>query len=168
MPKIVVITGPPASGKSTLTVKLAENSKKGVAINVDEMRHMIKGGYIAPWKKSAQAQKQKELAIKNTCLIAKNFYKTGFDIFIDDVITSKKEVNIYKKLLPTKFELFLILPKKEVLLKRDSARTERMGKRAEELHDIFDSIKSKYNWTIIDSSNLSIEETITKINTSQH
>ncbi len=90
MVKVFIITGPPASGKSSVSQRLAEMSKNGAVINVDEIRHMIKGGYSAPWNNNRTAEKQKELAIRNACSLANNFIENGIDVFIDDVVTKGK------------------------------------------------------------------------------
>ena len=42
MPQIYIITGPAGVGKSTISRKLAENSKKSVLIEGDEIYHHVK------------------------------------------------------------------------------------------------------------------------------
>jgi predicted kinase len=165
MAKIAIITGPPGSGKTTVSKKLAETSTKGAVISVDEIRHMIIGGYRKAWLKDKESEEQKILAIKNTCLLAKNFLEQGIDVFIDDVVTSESSLSLYKKLLNTNFSIFLLLPSKEVLIKRDASRPEEaiMGKRAIELHEVFSSAKDKLNWQVIDTTSLSLEDTVREI-----
>ena len=165
MPKVVIVTGPPGSGKTTITNSLAEKVKKGAVINVDDIRHIIKAGYVQPWLNVREAKEQKKLAILNACNLAINFLKSGIDIFIDDVVVSEDSVKLYKKLFAgNKIHFFLLLPSKDVLIKRDISRDEgTMGKRAIELYDIFKAAKNKLDWYIIDNTFLTIKETTDKI-----
>ena len=161
MQKVIIITGPPGSGKTTISNILATSVKKGAAIHVDDLRSMIKAGYENPWTKNEEAKKQLLLAATNACTIAKNFIENGCDVFIDDVVLSEEMQDAYIKILGEKTNFFLLLPPKEILLKRDSSRNpgEVMGKRAEELHNKFTAKKKHNTWKIIDNSHQTPKET---------
>ena|SRR3989344_5091639 len=162
MPKIIVITGPPGAGKTTISMKLAEKAPKGVAISADRIRKMVKGGYTLPWLKTREAKDQRRLVTNNICDITKNSTDLGFDVFIDDVLPKKDLIEDYKKSLGEDIELFLILPSEEMLIKRLREREEEeiMFVRTKELREAFFLNKDKIDWTIIDNSFLTIEETI--------
>lgn len=159
--KICIITGPCASGKSTIARTLAEEIKKSVYIDVDNIREMIKNGYANPFTYKGESKKQIQLGIKNTCQIANNFLKAGFNVFIDDVLEREGEIKIYEKFLNKKPTIFLLLPCKKILKKRDKQRNknQQMGKRALELHDILSKVKEKREWYILDTTNQTINQT---------
>jgi adenylate kinase family enzyme len=162
-PFICIITGPAGAGKTTVSDRLAKLFDKSARINVDEMRSMIKSGYVRPYPHTSEAKKQIKLANKATCQLAKNFVSNGFNVFIDDVVLANSLKAYCKSFEAYSVHMFLLLPKKEVVIKRDTGRRKDqiIGERAIELHDKFSKIKS--NWHIIDSSTHTVKQTVTEI-----
>ncbi len=164
MKKIVcLITGPPGAGKSTICEKLCEKFSKAVRIDVDYLRHMIRNGYVAPFPKTKESDKQISLATENACILANNFLKSEFNVFIDDVVVSKEKLDTYYKLI-NNLIVFVLFPKESILVKRDKSRGENaMNERALELHKEFNKIINDRKWHILDSSNHDIEQTLEEI-----
>jgi adenylate kinase family enzyme len=163
--KICIITGPCGSGKSTIAKKLANDIPNSVFLEVDILREMIKNGGVAPFPYRGEAKKQIHLSMKNSCILAKNFSNSGFNVFIEDVLEKKDIIDYYKENLKGA-KIFLILPNKKILKKRDASRKkiDVMGKRALELHNIFTSmLKKEKRWIVMDNSNESKKETTKKI-----
>lgn len=159
-PKIVILTGPAGAGKSTVGKILANKLENSVVVSTDELRHFVKRGYVVPWQKEGRFQLN--LGAENACLLAKNFYKNGFNVFLDDVICLEERMNIYKKLLKKEKPIFIVLlPAKDVLSKRDLERGEwAMKEKALRHHDLFSEfIKKEKKLIVIDSSQQTPEET---------
>tara|TARA_Y100000310_G_scaffold89035_1_gene86162 strand:+ start:1076 stop:1600 length:525 start_codon:yes stop_codon:yes gene_type:complete len=159
---VCIITGPCGAGKSTLARYLAKGTKRSVHIDVDHLRDMIKNGCANPTIYTGESKKQVDLATKNTCDLANNFLKNRFNVFIDDILERKQQVIDYTKGLKNyNLHIFLLLPNKEVLAKRDIGRNKEnvMGKRALELHDIFTKRMPEERWHVLDTSNHSLEQT---------
>jgi len=160
MPNIVILTGPPGAGKSTVNEILANKVPNSAIVSCDILRHMVKNGYAD--RKSKSWEKQCDLGAENTLLLAKNFYKKGFNVFLDDIICSKEGVDNYLNALKgNNIKIFLLLPNKEIVAKRDLERGEfAMKERALELHKKFEDFsKDEKRVIVIDSSNQTPEET---------
>jgi guanylate kinase len=161
---ICLITGPMGAGKSSTAKALAEKFEKGAYIKVDHVRKMIIGGYIDPGKEGFNIQEN--LGTKNTCALANNFLEAGFNVFIDDVI-GKEKLQRFAELLPGQtLKVFLLLPSTEAMLERFHGRggaTEALEERTRRLHDQFTLRKNEVDWKVIDSSNLTLKETVEEI-----
>jgi guanylate kinase len=158
-PIVCLITGPAGAGKSTVSHALAERFEKSAVVTVDSLRNSIIGGKVKPWPHSEEVDRQMALAAKNACLLANNFWDSGFSVIIDDVI-GRKLLNQYKDSFPN-IKTFLLLPSVDALLNRFDNRGDNtdLRKRTEELYQKFTSRKDELDWVVIDSSNQTVEET---------
>jgi len=166
-PYVCILTGPCGAGKSTIAKTLAESTKRGVYIDVDSFReNIVLNGVVSPVSYRGESKKQTDLFTKTASDMATNFLNAGFNVFIDDVLERKQQIVDYIKYLkPYKPELFLLLPNKKVLARRDKCRTNenQMGARALELHDIFTKRIPEENWHVLDTSGHSVKDTIKEI-----
>jgi guanylate kinase len=166
-PIVCIITGPCGAGKSTISKSLAKQIKKSAYIDVDILRdRMVRNGGVSPFFYKGESKKQIDLAIKNTSDLTNNFLKAGFNVFIDDVLERKQQVKNYlKNIKSPRVYVFLLLPNRDVLKKRDSKRKKEdiMGQRALDLHDIFTKRIPEENWHVLDTSNHITKETETEI-----
>ena len=95
---IIIISGTPAAGKSSVSKALAEKFPKSVYIPVDDLRAMVIAGNIAPW--DDKFGEQYKLIEKNFLAMTKNFLEEGFVVIIDDVI-GDEQVKKYQKMFIT-------------------------------------------------------------------
>ena len=87
MNKIVLLTGAPASGKTTITRMLAEHSPKSIHIQVDQLREMMVSGIHLPGRGgwSDEATRQFQWGRTTASFMANLYASNGVDAFIDDV-----------------------------------------------------------------------------------
>jgi guanylate kinase len=162
---VCLITGPAGSGKSSVSKALAEKFERSAVIEVDTLRHMIKGGYVRPWPRNEEVDLQLSLCVKNACDIASNLLEKGFCVFIEDVV-GKKLLEQYSNFFKDKdFKAFLLMPSVDALLKRFDEREDDAELRARtiELHKSFSEKKDELNCCVIDSSDQTLEETVDEI-----
>jgi adenylate kinase family enzyme len=159
MANITIVTGPPGAGKSTINEILASKIPNSAIVSSDSLRDFIKNGHAN--SNDSDWQRQLYLGADNAILLAKNFYKNGFNVFIDDVLIEEKFYQYFDSLKDCNLKIFLLWPNKEVVAKRDLERGKwALKERAMYLYDKFEQflIKEK-RFFIIDSSTHTPEET---------
>ena len=95
----LLLTGPPAAGKSTTARVLVDSRSLAAMIDVDDIRQLVVAGHAAPWDGEAGLLQQR-LGVENTCDLARRFASSGIDVVIADVLTPQTAV-LYRARLPS-------------------------------------------------------------------
>ena len=95
----LLLTGPPAAGKSTTARVLVDSRSLAAMIDVDYIRQLVVAGHAAPWDGEAGLLQQR-LGVENTCDLARRFASSGIDVVIADVLTPQTAV-LYRARLPS-------------------------------------------------------------------
>lgn len=123
---IWLITGIPGSGKTSVSRALSERLPRSAHIEVDRLREIIVGGYLAPGQKPlAESDAQLELGAQNGALLADSFMTKGFTPIVDDVILRLQLTQYRKALSRWPLRLVVLAPAIEVALERDRRRAEK-------------------------------------------
>jgi chloramphenicol 3-O-phosphotransferase len=166
MAEILILTGPPAAGKTSVALALADRYDRVAHIPVDELRHFITPtGYRAPDKEGFE--RQRALATRNACDLACNFIAERFAVIIDDVVTARHELDPYldglkRGSVPVHF--VRLLPSREVCRARNQARrSARLP--AERLNQVYDQFEAARDLpgSVIDSSDMTVEFTTDRL-----
>lgn len=161
MPKIIVITGPTGSGKSTVTKALCQKFPLCVRIDIDRVKHFVESGFL--FDESEEGEKQWDLCAKNVIMLANNFINKGYVVIIEGYFDDRQwkrvatELDIVHK--------FLLLPKQNVTCKRDEERDPRYQMGCEAIKNHYSDFTREFfgNFERIDSSQESIDETVERI-----
>ena len=86
MSRIVIVSGPPGAGKSTVARGLAESASGPLAMHIhtDDHYAYIRKGFVAPWRPESQVQNKvlTDAMATSTAIYAKG----GYEVFVDGII----------------------------------------------------------------------------------
>jgi len=88
MGQIIIVSGSPGTGKSTISRMLAENSpyERAVHIHTDDFYGYIRKGYIKPWL--SEAYEQNTVIIESFVASVKVLAFGGYEVVVDGVVGS--------------------------------------------------------------------------------
>jgi predicted kinase len=81
---VLIVTGPPGVGKTTVAGILASRSGRGVHLESDAFFHFIRTGHVAPWKPESHEQNQAVMGI--VAQAAAGYASAGYLTVVDGVV----------------------------------------------------------------------------------
>jgi len=162
--------GTPASGKSTVAKALMQRFEKGVHIPVDNLRQMVVSGLSDMALEVPPATvKQLRLARETASHMARNYSDHEFAVAIDDFWFGDQPDEVYAQKIGQRITRVLLLPNLETTVQRLYSRNPNEGSFKKILEQaigiVYSSVQAhpKTDWLVIDSSRLSVGETVDQI-----
>jgi predicted kinase len=86
MNRIVLVTGPPGAGKSTVARALAETSASAMAVHLhtDDFYAYIRKGFVPPWNVESHAQNR--IVMDALVASAAVFARGAYEVFVDGIV----------------------------------------------------------------------------------
>jgi predicted kinase len=81
---ILILTGPPGAGKTTVAGILAERSDRAVHLESDVFFRFIRAGYIQPWKE--ESHEQNRIVMRVVAGAAASYATAGYLTIVDGII----------------------------------------------------------------------------------
>ncbi|PYZ93379.1 hypothetical protein CR194_09350 [Salipaludibacillus keqinensis] len=165
--RIMIITGSPGIGKSTLASIVAKESSfsKSVHMHTDDFYDFIQKGAIPPFL--PESQEQNLIVIEAFLEAAKRFARGGYDVIIDGIV-GPWFIEPWLKVVQDHYEVHYIILRatKEETMKRAINRTkldeDTNTELVEKMWDQFNNLGS-YEPNIIDTTNQSTEQSVATI-----
>lgn len=166
---IVILTGPPAVGKSTVARLLMGRFPQGLEIPVDDLREWVVSGRAEPVEWTDETTRQFRLAEEAAADVAVRYDDAGFAVVIDHCVGPGTLDDLIKRRFGGRhIARVVLLPSLEETLRRNSARTHKPFT-AELLLPAIHGLHSDFSnaaltgWHVLDSTNESPEETAERV-----
>lgn len=118
---ILILTGPPASGKNSLAPLIAKQRQRCAVIDVDQVRWMLVQPHTAPWE-GEEGKRQMSFGVENACLLATRFAEDGNDVIILDFLWDYT-IGIYQAQLAAYApKIIQLMPTRAEILRRNVDR----------------------------------------------
>ena len=106
---MLILTGPPASGKNTIGMLLARQRERCAVIDVDLVRALLVQPHHAPWQ-GTEGWRQQRLGVLQACTLAVGFAEDGCDVILLDVLSARTLALYRQSLAPHQFKIVQLLP----------------------------------------------------------
>jgi predicted kinase len=81
---VLILTGPPGSGKSTVARLVAERFERSVHLEADAFFHWIVGGFVEPWR--PESHEQNTLVMRIVAEVAAAYAGGGYVTIVDGML----------------------------------------------------------------------------------
>ncbi len=157
---VILLSGVPGAGKSTIGPLLAAHFERGVHIEADTLQRMIVSRGRWPDEDREEGLRQLRLRGRNACLLADSFRDAGFVPVIDDIVIGRRLDEFVDDLRSRPVYFVLLTTDLEVLRRRHAERA-----KADVFHQARDLDPVARNQTAevglrIDNSHQSAEQSV--------
>ena len=166
LPKLILITGIMAAGKSSVAQRLAERLPKSVHLRGDVFRRMIVNGRATmDIELTPEAYAQLRLRYRIAATTANLYLEHGFTVVYQDIVIGPDLAEVVQSLQHHPLHVVVLCPSPATAARRDAERN-KTGYDDRGAVDAFDRVLRAETPRLglwVDTSNLNVEETVDHI-----
>jgi predicted kinase len=161
-PRLILITGIMAAGKSTVAQALAERLPKSVHLRGDLFRRMIVNGQ-APMglELSTEAYDQLRLRYRIAATVAEQYLAAGFSVVYQDIVIGNDLMDVARMLAQQPLYVVVLCPSADIVAQREAQRPKAgYGDMPVDEFDRLFRMETPRLGLWLDNSTLTVEQTV--------
>ncbi len=154
---LIVLTGPPGAGKTSVGEEIAKRFPCSVFFSLDTIRHFVKSGYLDPWRDAAADQLQLSESIAAEMI--RRYTETGYVVIVDGIFFDDQLQKLKREF--DDVHGFVLLPSLETAIRRDRTRpaAHQEPERSHILHRDYSGATFS-DFKVLDSTEQTLRETV--------
>jgi chloramphenicol 3-O-phosphotransferase len=158
--EVLVVSGPPAAGKTTMATLISERRSPSVHLLADDFWGFVKVGYVDPWLSAAH--EQNVVVVDAACTSAGVFARGGYHVVLDACLGPWFLSDLISLLGAVTVDYLVLMPPWETVLRQLTTRTDHgftSEDAARHMYREFASTLSGLERHVIDPTGLRPDET---------